>query len=161
VRVFLDTCVFDWFLTDPNGPKLYAFIRSGVIEGFVFPEVATELYKVPDAKAEKRERLLALLRPLLPVRLTYVPTLGVMRLGTARADAPAGAAALREQLKRTFRFRKPDVVHLMNAHYAKCDVFLTNDREDILKRRPALEALLGIAILTPTELYERLCRRQS
>lgn len=56
----------------------------------------------------------------------------------------------------TAGFRKLDVIHLMNAYYSRCDVFLTNDQEDFLRRGSALYARFALEVLQPSELLDRI-----
>ena len=81
---------------------------------------------------------------------------GLARSGAARS-APARAEGLREELK-ALRLHKLDVIHLMNAHFQRCPVFVTLDKEDILRRKDILERLLGLEILTPDQILVRLAQ---
>ena len=116
--------------------------------------VSKELHAIPAIKAERRKSLLDLLGRFLPVRPTRIPILGLARLGAAVIATPH-ATALRAELKR-MGFRKLDAAHLINAHLARCQVFVTNDKEDMLRegRKEALERLLGLQILTPAEVLD-------
>lgn len=154
MRVFLDTCVFDWIVDEARGKELLARLTDPATEVVVFPEVSKELHDIPEAKAERRRRLLELLERFLPVRPTHIPVMGLARVGASRR-ATAEATSLREEL-RAKGFRKLDSLHLINAHLERCDLFITNDKEDLLRRRSALEARLGFQILTPQELLARL-----
>jgi predicted nucleic acid-binding protein len=154
MKIFLDTCVFDWIIDNTRGQELLDKIKAGVVEPIVFSEVSKEIHDVPEAKAQRREQLLALLRPFFPVRPTHVAVAGLARSGAARS-APVRAEGLREELK-TLGLHKLDVIHLMNAHFERCPVFVTLDKEDILRRKDVLQRLLGLEILTPEQLLVRL-----
>ena len=156
MKVFLDTCVFDWIIDNTRGQELLDEIKAGVIEPTVFPEVSKEIQDVPETKAQRREELLATLRPFFPVRPTHVAVSGLARSGVARS-APVRAEGLREELK-ALGLRKLDVIHLMNAHFDRCPVFVTLDKEDILRRKGVLERLLGLEILTPEQILVRLAQ---
>jgi hypothetical protein len=153
IRASLDTCVFDWILDQPRGPELLDRLQAGDVEVAVFPEVSKELHDVPETKADRRGRLLAILKLFLPVRPTRIPLAGLARAGAMRV-ATRAAAALRQEL-RHMGFRKLDSLHLINAHLERCSVFLTTDKEDILRRKAVLEARLGLQILSPQEFLDR------
>jgi hypothetical protein len=154
MKAFLDTCVFDWIVDNPRGQELLDKIEAGVVETRVCPEVSKEIHDVPDAKARRREQLLAVLRPFFPVRPTHVPVAGLARSGAA-LSAPARAEVLRKELK-AIGLRKLDVIHLMNAHFERCPIFLTLDKRDIIRRKQVLEPLLGFEVFRPEELLARL-----
>src|SRR5262245_9618559 len=97
MKVFLDTCAFNWIVDDGRGPELLAVLRSKRVDLYLPPEIASEIHKTPDAK--RREELLEVLRPFGPLQPTRVPISGIMRSGLAIA-APSNADALRQQLKR-------------------------------------------------------------
>jgi hypothetical protein len=153
-KIFLDTCVFDWFIDDLRGATLLAQFQTGKLQAVVFPEVSKEIHDIPERKADRRERLMAILRPFFPLQRTLVPVSGLARSGAA-VSARRGAVELREKL-RAVGFRKLDIIHLMNAHYSECRIFLTNDREDIIRRKALLEPWLGFEVLRPSELLDRL-----
>lgn len=154
MKVFLDTCVFDWILDHPRGPELFGFLTSGRLEAVVCPEVSKELETTPQAKAERRKRLLTTLNGLLPVRPTHIPVAGLGRSGAIISASPR-AVELRDKLKE-MGFRKLDALHLINAHIERCDLFVTTDKEDIIRRKAILEQLLEFKILQPDELLDRL-----
>ena len=159
MKLFLDSCVIDWLADDPRGPALFEKFQTGELQGAIFPEVAKELNDIPAEKADRRAKLMTVLRPLLPVQLSLVPVSGLERSGACRT-APTGASELREELKK-LGIRKLDVLHLMNAHSARCQVFLTTDQEDILRRKNVLERRLGFEILRPSEFLDRLESKSS
>ena len=154
LRAFLDTCVINWFLDAPEGPALLAEFIDGTVRGVVSPEVSEEICATPDDG--RRGRLKAIPQVFFPVSPTLVPVANLARSGVARS-APAGADALRDELK-SIGFRKLDILHLINAHYSKCDLFITKDKEDILKisRKAVLETRLAFRILHPADLLIEL-----
>lgn len=149
MRVFIDTNVFDWIVDDPDGPRLHALLQGLTSQCVVCPEVARELHAIPDSKAPRRELLLTVLASFQPLSPTRVPVMGLARVGAA-IQAPPDAIHRRAELV-ALGLRKLDVIHLLNAHYHQCQVFLTSDREDILKRRDTLEELLSLRPVRPAE----------
>jgi predicted nucleic acid-binding protein len=153
MRVFLDTCILNRIADDrDNCRDLLPLISAKRITPVVAAEISTEIHatKYP----ERLETLLAVLRPFFPVTPTNVPVAGIARSGAMRS-APKDAEELRAKLLK-LGFTGWDVLHLMNAHYERCNVFLTTDNDTILEHRDKLAGVLTPAILSPQELFGRL-----
>ncbi len=129
-------------------------VERGIVSAIVAADNAHEVHRIPDGKADKRERLQALLKSrFFPLAPTHVPILGIARLGLARIATPY-VMKLRDQLK-DVGIIGLDSNHLINAKQERCEVFVTLDK-GILKKAVEIRRILGVECLEPRDLLERL-----
>jgi hypothetical protein len=152
VKCFLDTNVLDWILEHPRGEDLLRLLELGIVSGVTAADNAYEISRIPLEKADKKERLRALLLGrLTPVALTRVPIAGIARMGAARV-ATDQVMELRDQLK-AFGIAGLDSNHLINAEYEGCEYFLTEDAR-LRKKAGRAQALLAVRCLSPEEFLD-------
>ena len=149
IKCGLDSNALDWIVDDPRGIELMDQIESGAILAIVAADNAHEVHRIPDSKAEKRERLQALLkssfRPLAP---THIPISGIARAGLARIATPE-VMELRRQLE-TIGVAGLDANHLINTSREGCEVFVTLDG-GILRKRDQILRLLRVKCVQPND----------
>jgi len=124
------------------------------VSAIVAADNAYEVHRIPDEKADKRERLQALLAAnFFPVAPTHVPVLGIARSGLARVATPH-VMELRGQLMAD-GIEAPDAHHLINASREQCSLFVTLDK-GILRKQEHIGRILGLECLSPEELLARV-----
>lgn len=50
--------------------------------------------------------------------------------------------------------KRVDILHLDSAYKSECDVFITNDKDDIWKYREKLQELLGLRVFHTSQMVE-------
>jgi hypothetical protein len=159
MKCCFDTNVLDWILDNPRGGELMDAVERNVVSAIVAADNAYEVHRIPDAKADRRERLQTLLAAnFFPLAPTHIPIMGIARLGLARLATPH-VMALREQLG-AHRIEGLDANHLINASREHCTLFVTLDK-GILNKHEHIGRILGLECQTPEELLARVTGSKS
>jgi len=147
VKCCLDSNVLDWIVDDERGSDFMDLVERGAVSAVVAADNAHEIHRIPDGKAEKRDRLRALLKDhFFPLAPTHVPIMGIARFSLARFATPH-VMSLREQLKEV-GIVGLDSNHLINASREKCEAFLTLDN-GILRKAVEIRRILAVECLDP------------
>ena len=146
-RVALDANVLDWLLEPAHLNALLGLRNRQLLDPIVTAEVAHEIQRMPDKKAARRQALQELISShFKPVKPTFVPIMGLARLGLAYIATPRTQEFLTAVRERGLR--RLDALHVTNAHFHECVAFLTRDRR-LLKKQEAIQDLTPLRLERP------------
>jgi hypothetical protein len=171
VKVNVDSDVIDWLLDNPRASEFRALIERGRLQASVTVTVLSEAVSIPESTDSKKwiarhNRLMFLVgRSVLQIYPSHIfvlsgspldPRAPLNRRKMKWSASPPQADALLVHL-RQLGIRGLDGVHVAEAKLDGADAFVTLNIKDFKSaRRVKIKTQLGIEVMTPDELLERL-----
>ena len=161
MKAYFDSCAVDSVVDGPHAEALKARIADGQIEAWVAGDIVSELARTPLTQRDRRLRLMSVIGRVLKPVPTNIPIVG------GRPVDPAAPIGKRKKLwtivatpegqamfaaLKGIGISKLDAVHLVEAALANADVFVTNDREDLHRKRESIKKITNVEVVSPEEL---------